>query len=133
MHPAYVRIRAATSTPTAEDSAEVDRLAQDALARVRRTTSPDTDTAPDTDSSPGQVEIPAARWSLRSFVMNTEMLATWWDHYDPAELAAKLTDEQLEMFFTAAEPTTRFADELHAARTHESDDATNGRAHLRAI
>ncbi|EFG46753.1 hypothetical protein HMPREF0183_1968, partial [Brevibacterium mcbrellneri ATCC 49030] len=102
-------------------------------ARVRRTTSPDTDTAPDTDSSPGQVEIPAARWSMRSFVMNTEMLATWWDHYDPAELAAKLTDEQLEMFFTAAEATARFADELHAARTRHREGTASGRAHLRAI
>lgn len=108
VHPAYTRIRAATTPPPETgDSEEVDRLAQAALARVRHTTT-DND---DLDVADGGGEEPAARWSMRSFVMNTEQLATWWDHYDATELAARLTDEQLEKFFAAAEATARFAEE----------------------
>ncbi|WP_137802918.1 ParB N-terminal domain-containing protein [Kocuria sp. 2SI] len=129
VHPAYTRIRAATTPPpeAAGDSEDVDRLAQAALARVRHATTDDADT------DVGEGEEPAARWSMRSFVMNTEQLATWWDHYDATELAARLTDEQLDAFFAAAEATARFAEELHAARTQPSEAAGTGRAHLRAI
>ena len=61
-------------------------------------------------------------------------LTEWWTHYDPVQLAAELTDEQIAGFLDTAEGTSRFAEELRAARDRRAaDDAPAARGHLRAL
>lgn len=58
-------------------------------------------------------------------------------HYqgrNSSQLAAELSDEQIESFLNTAEGTSGFAEELRAARDREpADDAPSARGHLRAL
>ena len=54
--------------------------------------------------------------------------------FDPDQLADELTDEQIAGFLDTAEGTSRFAEELRAARDRRAaDDAPAARGHLRAL
>ncbi len=56
------------------------------------------------------------RYPVRAFIHTWGELTEWWTHYDPDQLAAELTDEQIAGFLDTAEGTSRFAEELRAAR-----------------
>ena len=69
------------------------------------------------------------RFPVRAFILTWGDMEAWWTHYDVDELAAELTDEQVEAFFATVEGTTEFAGRLRAART----EAPSGRPLLRAL
>lgn len=74
------------------------------------------------------------RYPVRAFVLTWTELANWWTHYDVEQLAAELTDEQIESFLTAVEGTSRFAEELRTARDRRAGHETPpARGHLRAL
>lgn len=130
--PAYRRIREAAEAAGTEENAELDRLAREALTRARGRKRKNS-----TSPQPAR-EDEIARWSVRAFVLTWTDMTDWWLHYDVDELAAELSDEQTEDFFTAATGTTAFAEQLREARedsTAPDDGAEAGptRGHLRAI
>lgn len=138
--PIYRHIRDLAETARDEREADLHQLAADALARakdakalarakdakaVKRTPRP---------ASIADERGEPARYPVRAFVLTWTELADWWTHYDADQLAAELTDEQIESFLATAEGTSRFAEELRTARDrragHENPPA---RGHLRAL
>ena len=131
VHPIFEEIRALIAGPARTRDAELDRLAQEAVARAknrpRRTKNP---------AAPAPTGLTV--WTARSFVVIWGELTDWWTHYDPAVLASELTEEQIEMFLTIADGTARFATALRAARDHNTTDedreeGEGGVRHLRAL
>lgn len=132
VHPIFEEVRALIDDPARRRDAELDRLAQEAVARAknrpRRTKNP---AAP----APAGLTV----WTARSFVVIWGELTDWWTHYDPAVLAGELTEEQIEMFLTIADGTARFATALRAARDQTTDndedreEGEGGVRHLRAL
>lgn len=131
VHPVYESVRAAVTAAQDERETDLHQLATDALARAKnakakkRTLRPSAVTAG--DSAP-------VRYPVRAFLLTWTELAEWWSHYDADQLAAELTDEQIESFLAAAEGTGRFAGEVRAARDRQADgQVVPGRGHLRAL
>lgn len=133
VHPIFEEVRALIDDPARSRDAELDRLAQEAVARAKnrpRRTKKAAAPAP-----PGLTV-----WTTRSFVVIWGELTDWWTHYDPAVLAGELTEEQIEMFLTIADGTARFATALTAARNRNTDNddedgdaGEGGVRHLRAL
>ena len=132
VHPVYEAVRAAIETAREQREADLHQLAADALARAKQTKTgkrpPRPRPVPDDDGEP-------ARYPVRAFVLTWTELERWWTHYDAEQLAAELTDEQIESFLTTVEGTSRFAEELRSARDHHTtgDDLVPVRGHLRAL
>ncbi|MRG58795.1 chromosome partitioning protein ParB [Agromyces sp. CFH 90414] len=100
-------LRAVTGAP------ELERLAQDALARVRaerrskrrgRQAQPTNDTAE-------IVKLP-----IRAFVLQWSDLQQWWFRFDAEKIAADLTDSQLEEFEATVAGTVEFLARIRALR-----------------
>lgn len=118
--PEDVRARAARDAAelrTAEPqtrAAELERLAAEALARVRgdgtgrkrgkRTRPAATPTAP------------AGVMTVRAFVLTWDELALWWERCDPDEVGPALTEEQWQRFEQTVAGTAAFAQAADAAR-----------------
>lgn len=131
--PIYRELR--TSAETAKDQREKDlhQLAADALARAKtatKTRAPRPRLRPAADNE----DVEPARYPVRAFVLTWTELVDWWLHYDVADLADQLSEEQIESFLDTVEGTSRFADELRAAH-HDlgADDPASPRGHLRAL
>lgn len=138
VHPLYERTRALVDTVEQDRAADLDQLAQDALARAHAAT---------TTAGKRKTPTPAAPrvWTTRTFLVIWGELDGWWTHYDPADLAADLTDEQIEMFLTIADATAEFAGILRTARHPDQDEKNDkpdddgegsgegGVRHLRAL
>lgn len=101
------RVREAEQAMKAE---ELERLATEALARVRATGKKKPRAKP--TPLPGVWE----RRSLRAFVLTWDDLASWWEHYDPAEVGPALTDEQWDRFEATVAGTVEFAGAARTAR-----------------
>ena len=137
VHPIYESARDTIRAVNPECDADLDALAQQALAHAkdaattkRRTRQRTTRTAED-----GGVIV---RYPVRAFVVTWGELAEWWLHYDIDELATALTAEQVESFLHTAQGTSTFADHLCAARAATGTDAgsvevASARGHLRAL
>ncbi|HEY0249552.1 MAG TPA: chromosome partitioning protein ParB, partial [Gryllotalpicola sp.] len=126
VEPAYTRIRNEAGT-------ELERLAQQALARVRA----------------GQREVrkksrlnshgprPITRLNVRAFTLTWDEFDGWTDRYDLPQLAAALTDEQITKFHTVVAQLRAFGERLDAAREHlpveQRGQPADRRAHLRAL
>lgn len=132
VNPIFQRLRDAHTEAGAERDRRLHELADEALARVhaakagkrgkaRKPPAPSHRRITDNDQP--------ARFPVRAFVLTWGDMEAWWTHYDVDELAAELTDEQIETFFTTVEGTTEFADQLRAARA----DAPSERPLLRAL
>ncbi|MBD8053566.1 ParB N-terminal domain-containing protein [Rhodococcus ruber] len=91
-------------------AAELERLAAEALARVRATGKKKPKAKP--TPLPGVWE----RRSLRAFTLTWDDLDSWWEHYDPAEVGPALTDEQWDRFEATVTGTVEFADTARTAR-----------------
>jgi ParB family chromosome partitioning protein len=115
--PEDVRARAARDAAelrTAEAqtrAAELERLAAEALARVRG------------DKKRGKRARPAATpatpagvMTVRAFVLTWDELALWWERCDPAEVGPALTEEQWQRFEQTVAGTAAFAQAADAAR-----------------
>lgn len=131
VHPIYEAIRTAAETAQENREADLHQLATDALARARATKTrkraPRPRPVTHDDGKP-------KRYPVRAFVLTWGELTRWWMHYDVEQLAAELTDEQIESFLTTTEGTSQFAEELRAAHDRlASDDLVSARGHLRAL
>lgn len=114
--PAEVREEASTEAARLRTSdakaAEMERLAQDALARVKGPRR----SKPKLVPSPRPQAVPAL-YSSRSFLATWGELDGWWESYDPEQMVRDLTEEQIELFFRVTEGTAQFAEQMRAART----------------
>ena len=130
--PLYRQIREQADTAHGEDDADLHQLATDALARIKATTPKKRTPRPNQAASRGEGE--PVRYPVRAFVLTWSELADWWTHYDLDQLVAELTDEQIDSFLATVEGTSRFGEQLRAARDRErGDDPVRGRGHLRAL
>ena len=117
--PEEVRARAAqdaTALRAAEAqtrAAELERLAADALARVRGDMKH--------SKHPRPAAVPAApvgAMTVRAFVLTWDELAGWWERIDPAQVGSTLTEEQWQRFTATVAGTVAFADAASTARQH---------------
>ena len=130
--PLYRRIRELADTARGDRDADLQQLATDALTRIKATTPKSRTSRPSPAADRGESE--AVRYPVRAFVLTWSELADWWTHYDLDQLAAELTEEQIEAFLATAEGTSRFAEQLRAARDRQrGDDPLPGRGHLHAL
>jgi len=130
--PLYRQIRDQADTAHGEHDADLHQLATDALARIKAT-SPKKRTPRSTPAA-GQSEGEPVRYPVRAFVLTWSELADWWTHYDLDQLVAELTDEQIDSFLATAEGTSRYGEQLRAARdSRTSTDTGPVRGHLRAL
>ena len=117
VHPLYLAVHESAEAAREVRQATMHALAEDAVARanaMKKGKKPKPRLKPlvPDDAAP-------VRYPVRAFVQTWGELANWWTHYDADTLANELTDEQFENFLTTVEGTTRFANDLHAARdTH---------------
>lgn len=121
--PAYQRVRAATAQAEQARQVELHAMAAEAVARV---TAGGGETKRKTTTAGSQPAQAPGRWPVTAFVQTWTSLSDWWTHYDPAELAVELTDEQATIFLTVAEGTSAFAARLRpllTPGTEETDDA----------
>ncbi|WP_416779751.1 ParB N-terminal domain-containing protein [Microbacterium lacticum] len=99
-------------------AAELERLAQAALARVkaakigRRAKRPAL-----TAVEPGS-PVP---FPLSVFTATWDDMTSWWEHYDPAEVGPALTAEQWARFEQTIAGTVAFADAARAARQDRAE------------
>lgn len=112
-------IRDAAQAGKAGKAAELERLADAALARVKARKGRGKAKRPAlTAVVPGE----PVRFPLRVFVLTWDELDGWWSHYDPAEVGPALTAEQWERFEATVTGTLAFADAARAARTSRAQD-----------
>ena len=134
VHPIYLAVRDAAIAAQGAREADLHQMADEAVARATaakkqkdKTSAPRPVPLTDVDGEP-------VRYPVRAFIHTWGELTEWWTHYDPDQLAAELTDEQIAGFLDTAEGTSRFAEELRAARDRRAaDDAPAARGHLRAL
>ncbi|OUZ10230.1 hypothetical protein BHE97_07695 [Aeromicrobium sp. PE09-221] len=120
--PAYQRVQAALRFAADEkallEAAELRRLAAEALERAktakRRRNPAKTDR--------GTPQAPT-KHSLRSFRLTWRDLDGWTEHYDPAEIAEGLSDEEWESWERVVAETVAFAEALRASRAAADREA----------
>ncbi len=129
VNPIFQRLRDAHAEASTDRDRRLHELADEALARVHAAKA----SKAKKPASPPRRRITEddqpARFPVRAFVLTWGDMEAWWTHYDVDELAAELTDEQVEAFFATVEGTTEFAGRLRAART----EAQSGRPLQRAL
>ena len=129
--PLFRQVRELADTARGDRDADLHQLAAEALARIKATTPK---RRPPQPTPAGQGDGEPVRYPVRAFVLTWSELADWWTHYDLDQLAAELTDEQIDSFLATAEGTSRFGEQLRAARDRQrGDDPVPGRGHLRAL
>ncbi|MCT1515963.1 hypothetical protein, partial [Dietzia cercidiphylli] len=134
VHPIYLAVRDAAIAAQGAREADLHQMADEAVARA-------TAAKKQKGKQPVPRPVPLTgvdgelvRYPVRAFIHTWGELTEWWTHYDPDQLAAELTDEQIAGFLDTAEGTSRFAEELRAARDRRAaDDAPAARGHLRAL
>jgi ParB family transcriptional regulator, chromosome partitioning protein len=87
--------------------AELEQLAREALARAKTATRA---------KKARPANTPDSKLPVRSFVFLWNDLGEWWLRYDPAEIAAELSDEQWEQFDATVAGTIAFAERLRSLR-----------------
>jgi ParB family chromosome partitioning protein len=92
-------------------AAELERLAADALARIRQNKKHGKRPRP--VSTPAS---PAAVMTVRAFVLTWDELALWWERADPAVVGPALTEEQWHRFEQTVVGTVAFAEAADLAR-----------------
>jgi len=92
-------------------AAELERLAADALARVRGDKKRGKRPRPTTTPA-----APAGVMTVRAFVLTWDELALWWERADPAVVGPALTEEQWHRFEQTVAGTVAFAEAADQAR-----------------
>ena len=103
----------------AEKAAELERLAADALARVKGGKGGRKAKRPTLTPVVPDEPVP---FPLRVFVLTWDALDGWWLHYDPAEVGPALTTSQWERFEATVTGTPAFTEASRAARDHRAQD-----------
>ncbi len=131
--PAFVRIRNEAEAPLGTSDAELHQLAEEALARVKAERRAKRKKTP----KPLPIRRGDRPFPTRAFVLTWGELTGWWERYDLHQLAAELTDEQIEGFHAALDGSTEFAKQLDAARKEilpeQRGRAGDRRTYLRAL
>jgi len=115
--PEHIRTRAAQDAAELRAiqaqtrAAELERLAADALARVRADTKRGKRTRPTPTPS-----APTKAMTVRAFVLTWDELARWWERADPAVVGPALTEEQWHRFQQTVAGTVTFAEAADRAR-----------------
>lgn len=131
VHPIYEAVRTAVEAAQEHREADLHQLATDALARAKNAKTKKRTPRPKPVTDDGGEPV---RYPVRAFVLTWTELTDWWTHYDIDQLTAELTDEQIDSFLATAEGTSRFAEELRAARDRRNDTGSvPARGHLRAL
>ena len=135
VHPILQAVRDAATAAQDVREADLHQMADEAVARATAAKTANKGKRPAPRPVPLiGVDGEPVRYPVRAFIHTWGELTEWWTHYDPDQLADELSDEQIESFLNTAEGTSRFADELRAARDREpGDDAPSARGHLRAL
>ncbi|MDN5824703.1 MAG: ParB N-terminal domain-containing protein [Micrococcaceae bacterium] len=123
-HHADVAANSLRHTSTDTRTAELERLATEALRRVKEQTK--TKRPRPLRPAPEQHEGPVPRFPVRAFRVLWSEMSNWWLHYDPAGVAHALTDDEHEAFQDTIEGTVQFAKQIaeHRAAAHVSPDAS---------
>jgi ParB family chromosome partitioning protein len=125
VEPAYRKVQAAielAAHPSPEDD-NLDRLATEALARVKQTKARRGTTPPPKPSSRQNANETSPRYrTLRSFLLTWAELEGWTAHYDLDDLARQLSDDEYARFDRVISESVTFRDRLGATRRaiHES-------------
>lgn len=112
--PETVRSRAAGELDTLDRTqppAELVKAAHAAIARA-------THSAPDDDSADELRLVTVKHYGLRALLATMQEMDGWWRHYDPAEIAAGLSDEQWEQLCACLDASTAFIRSIGDARRH---------------
>ncbi|MFD6094092.1 ParB N-terminal domain-containing protein [Oerskovia sp. NPDC060338] len=134
VHPIFQTVRDAATIAKESREADLHQMADEAVARA-------TAASKQKGKTPAPRPVPLigadgdpVRYPVRAFIHTWGELTQWWTHYDPDQLAAELTDEQIAGFLDTAEGTSEFAEELRAACDRRAaDDAPSARGYLRAL
>ncbi|WP_170283244.1 hypothetical protein [Microbacterium ulmi] len=128
-----VRIRNEAEAPPGTSDAELHRLAEEALARVKA----ERRAKRKKIRKPIPIRRSDGPFPTRAFVLTWGELTDWWERYDLHQLAVELTDEQIEGFHATLDGSNTFAKQLDAARedvpVEERGRVRDQRAHLRAL
>lgn len=132
VHPIYQAIRDQVTAAQADRESDLHRLADEAVARAHATKKNQGKPPKPRPVPPAGADGEPMEYPVRAFVLTWCELADWWTHYDAEHLAAELTDEQIESFLTTADGTSRFANDLRAARHQHHDIDTTTRTEAEA-
>lgn len=119
--PESVRERAASELDVLDQSqpaAELVRAAQAAIARA--TTGEDSFSTDNASARPRLVAV--KHYGLRAFLATAEEMDGWWEHYDPAEIAAGLTEEQWQRWRACLDGSIAFVRAVDAVRRDRGQD-----------
>ncbi len=108
--PETVRARAADELDELDHeqpSAELVKAAQAAIARATRP-----------DDGDGLRLVAIKHYGLRAFLATIQEMDGWWRHYDPAEIAAGLSDEQWQRLCACLDGSAAFIHAIGDARRH---------------
>ena len=134
VHPIFQAIRNAASAAQDAREADLHQMADEAVARATAAKKQKGKTPVPRPVPLIGVDGEPVRYPVRAFIHTWGELTEWWTHYDADQLAAELTDEQIESFLVTATGTSRFAEELRAARDRRADgEPSANRGHLRAL
>lgn len=111
-HHAQVAAHSLRETPADVKAAELERLAVEALRRVKEQTKPRP-----LRPAPKPDEGPVPQFPVRAFRVMWSEMADWWLHYDVADIAHALTDEEHEAFQETIDGTVNFARQIAEHRT----------------
>ncbi|KIP53060.1 ParB N-terminal domain-containing protein [Leucobacter komagatae] len=121
-HHASVAAESIRQTPADMKTAELERLATEALRRVKdqakmkkpRPLRP----------APEQDDQPVPQFPVRAFRVLWSEMANWWLHYDAADIAHALTDDEHDAFQETITGTTSFARQVaeHRATANTAQD-----------
>lgn len=120
--PAFQRVQAAIRFAADEkallEAAELRRLAAEALERAK--TAKRRRNPAKTDRSKPQS---STKHSLRSFRLTWRDLDGWTEHYDPAEIAESLSEEEWESWERVVAETVAFAEAMRGSRAAVAREA----------
>ena len=121
--PATVREHAArelTLLDHGQPSAELVQAAQAAITRATGTPTDRSDDNGDGSSAHRPRPAPVKRYGLRAFLSTVEDMDGWWQHYDPAEIAAGLSETQWQRVQANLGGSIAFIDDIATARDTDS-------------
>lgn len=123
--PAAVRARAQAELRALDQAQPPAELVEAAGAALARAATGTASRAPTSGARLPRVK----RYSVRALVATIEEMDHWWEHYDPAEIATGLTEEQWQRLDTNLAGSITFIGAVAALRSSDGDGAPDAAAH----
>lgn len=120
VEPAYRKVQAAIELAAhpAPDDDDLDQLASEALQRVKQSKARRSLRTPQRSSSVPTIEdTPRKYRTIRSFLLTWSELDGWSQHYNVAELAEALNDQEWVLFNRVVDETVALRDRVADARS----------------